>query len=65
MTQHVWDGGMMLLVGTATGEIYATEDGGASWKRISNEVSPVAKDNHHLPFMTEEERRQPRAHLGR
>ena len=64
MTQHLWDGGMMLLVGTATGEVYASENRGATWQRISDQVAPVAKDNHHLPFMTEEERRQPRAHLG-
>jgi photosystem II stability/assembly factor-like uncharacterized protein len=64
MTQHVWDGGMMLLAGTATGEIYATEDRGASWQRISDEVAPVSKDDHHLPFMSEAERKEAMAHRG-
>lgn len=56
MTQHVWDGGMMLLGGTATGEIYASEDGGASWGCIAEGLGPVAKDDHHLPFLSEEVR---------
>ena len=54
MAQHTWDGGMMLLVGTATGEIYATEDDGATWSCIADDVTPVAKDDHHLPFMSKE-----------
>jgi hypothetical protein len=64
MTQHVWDGGMMLLAGTATGEIYATEDRGASWQRISAEVAPVSKDDHHFPFMSEAERKEAMAYRG-
>lgn len=58
MTLHDWDGGMMLLAGTATGEVYASENGGASWDRIADEVTPIAKDDHHLPFMSEEIRQR-------
>jgi len=58
MTQHVWDGGMMLLAGTATGEVYATEDDGASWQLITDQATPVAKEDHHLPFISEEVRRE-------
>ena len=65
MTQHLWDGGMMLFAGTATGEVYLSEDRTESWQRICDVVTPVAKDNHHLPFMTPEERMEPRAHMGR
>ncbi len=56
MCQHVWPGGMMLVVGTATGQLYASENGGASWERIADDVTPVSKDDHHLPFMTPEAR---------
>lgn len=51
-----WDGGMMMAVGTATGEVYASEDKGASWVCIADNVTPVSKDDHHLPFLSEEDR---------
>ena len=52
MSQYHWDGGMMLSIGTATGEVYISEDGGAGWTCIADDVSPVSKDDHHLPFRT-------------
>jgi len=61
MTLHRWDGGMMLAVGTATGEVYASEDRGATWNCIADDVTPVSKDDHHLPFLSEEERQRARA----
>jgi len=51
MSLYHWPGGMMLSVGTATGEIYNSEDDGASWTCIANDVTPIAKDDHHLPFL--------------
>ncbi len=56
MTQHVWDGGQMLVIGTATGEVYASEDDGASWDCIAGDVAPVSKDHHHLAFLPPEQR---------
>ena len=64
MTQHVWDGGMMLLAGTATGEVFATEDEGASWQLITDEARPVSKEDHHIPFISEEVRRETLAARG-
>jgi photosystem II stability/assembly factor-like uncharacterized protein len=64
MTQHVWDGGMMLLAGTATGEIYATEDKGASWQLLTDQATPVSKEDHHIPFISEEVRRETLAARG-
>lgn len=58
MTMHSWTGGMMLVIGTATGEIYASEDAGASWACIADDVRPVSKDDHHLPFLSEDQRRE-------
>jgi len=57
MTLHHWDGGMMLIVGTATGEVYVSEDKAATWTRVDENVAPVSKDDHHLPFMSEEDRK--------
>lgn len=62
MTMHSWDGGMMMAVGSATGEIYASEDDGASWTCIAPDIAPVSKDDHHLPFLSEEERRRAMEH---
>jgi len=56
MCQHLWDGGMMLAAGTATGEVYVTEDGGASWTELTDRVAPVSKDHHYLAFMSDAER---------
>ena len=64
MTQHIWDGGMMLLAGTATGEVYATEDNGESWQLITDEAKPVSKEDHHIPFISEEVRRETLAARG-
>jgi photosystem II stability/assembly factor-like uncharacterized protein len=64
MSQHVWDGGMMLLAGTATGEVYATEDKGASWQLLTDKAQPISKEDHHIPFISEEIRRQTLAARG-
>jgi photosystem II stability/assembly factor-like uncharacterized protein len=58
MAMHCWDGGMMLVFGTATGEVHASEDGGDSWTCIADDVTPVSKDDHHLPFLSAEERKR-------
>ncbi len=55
MTLHHWDGGMMLVIGTATGEIYTSEDDGASWTCIADDVAPVSKDHHHIAFLPPEQ----------
>ena len=64
MAQHVWDGGMMLLAGTATGEVFATEDRGESWQLITDQARPVSKEDHHLPFISEQVRREVLAARG-
>lgn len=58
MTMHQWNGGIMLAVGTATGQVYTSENDGASWACVCDDVKPVSKDDHHLPFMSPEQRKQ-------
>lgn len=57
---HQWDdgarGGMMLAIGTATGEIYVSENDGASWTCIDDNATPISKDHHHLAWLPREER---------
>jgi hypothetical protein len=55
---------MMLAVGTATGEIYISENAGAEWRCVARGLPPVSKDNHHLPFMSEEVRQSAMAARG-
>ena len=63
MSQHLWDGGMMLVAGTATGEVFVTEDSGASWDLVPDLVRPVAKDHHYLAFLPEQEQKEALARL--
>jgi hypothetical protein len=45
------------LNGVATGEVFVTEDCGASWDQVSDSVTPVSKDHHYLAFMADQERK--------
>lgn len=53
MCQHVWPGGMMLAAGSATGEVFISEDCGASWDQLAERLAPVAKDHHYIPFLAD------------
>ena len=55
MTIHQWDGGMMLVIGTATGQIYTSENEGTSWTCVADNVTPVSKDHHHIAFLPPEQ----------
>ena len=57
-------GARVLLAGTATGEIYATEDKGASWQLLTDQATPVSKEDHHIPFISEKIRRETLAARG-
>lgn len=56
MSMHLWYGGMMLVIGTATGEIWATDDYCRSWVCLDDDVPSLSKEDHHLPFMSDEDR---------
>lgn len=56
MSLHHWPGGMTLLIGTATGEVYFSEDGGETWTCIAEDLTPISKDTHYVPFLSPEER---------
>lgn len=46
----------MLVIGTATGELYATDDNFRSWVCLYDGAPAFSKEDHHLPFMSDEER---------
>jgi photosystem II stability/assembly factor-like uncharacterized protein len=58
MCQHVWNSGHMLAIASATGQVWTSEDDGASWLPVAAKLAPISKDHHHLPFMPPEERRK-------
>ena len=58
MAQHVWPGGMLLLAGTATGEVYASEDKGQNWEKIADHLRPICKEDHYKAFISEKVRRE-------
>ena len=62
MALHSWNTnqsrGMMLVLGTATGELYTSEVNGddppSGWTCIARGIAPVSKDDHHFQFMKTE-----------
>jgi len=64
MSMHLWYGGMMLVIGTATGELYATDDHCRSWVCLYDDAPAFSKEDHHLPFMSDEERAAAMADRG-
>ena len=64
MSLHLWYGGMMLVIGAATSEGRATDDNCRSWVCLEDHVPPVSKEDHHLPFMSDEDRAAAMAERG-
>lgn len=56
MGLYHWGDRIMLIAGTATGEVYATEDEGANWYVVSDELPPVSKGGHYRWFLDVGER---------
>ncbi len=50
MGQHAWPGGMMLTIGTATGEVYVSENQAEGWKLAAQGLAPISKDGHYRVF---------------
>lgn len=57
MTTHHWLDGVLLLLATATGEVYASEDDGGSWSCIAEDIKPISKDGHYKMFLPEDKMR--------
>lgn len=54
----LYDGGgrVMLVAGTATGEVFACEDAGDEWYLIADGLPPISKGGHYRWFLPAEER---------
>lgn len=56
MAMHSWSGGLAFYAGTAVGDVFASEDGGASWTRIATTLPPISKARHYRHFLSAEEK---------
>ncbi len=58
MALHSWPGGLAFYGGTAIGELYGSEDAGASWRLIASGLPPISKARHYRHFLPAEEKRR-------
>jgi photosystem II stability/assembly factor-like uncharacterized protein len=56
MAMYQWDHELAFFAGTATGEVFATEDAGASWEVIAKDLPPISKAGHYRHFLTPEQK---------
>jgi photosystem II stability/assembly factor-like uncharacterized protein len=56
MTMHYWGDQVTFFGGTATGEVYSSEDAGASWQLVAKDLPPISKAGHYRWFLTPEQR---------
>ncbi len=49
---------VLLSVGTATGEVFVSEDNGENWQTVATNVPPISKAGHFRWFLTDERRLQ-------
>ncbi|HEY3919021.1 MAG TPA: hypothetical protein VGL83_14595 [Stellaceae bacterium] len=50
MSVAAWPGGYSLFLGDTDGAVHISEDGGDSFTRLAETVSPVSKGNHFVPL---------------
>lgn len=56
MSMYSWGDNVAYLAGTATGQVFLSEDGCASWTCLSDELPPISKAGHYRWFLSEQER---------
>jgi len=63
MGMHVRPGGFSLYAGTATGEIFHSDDCGAHWSLLADRLPPISKGGHYRWFLSDERRAEIEAEL--
>jgi photosystem II stability/assembly factor-like uncharacterized protein len=54
MSVQSWPGGFSIFAGTATGEVFASDDGGDTWALIASGLAPVSQSTHYRRFLPPE-----------
>jgi photosystem II stability/assembly factor-like uncharacterized protein len=50
MTMAAWPGGYALFAATTDGDVFASEDEGATWATIASGLAPISKGDHYVPL---------------
>lgn len=58
MGMHVAGDQVMLIAGTATGEVFACDEAGGRWELVAKDLPPISKGGHYRWFLTPEQRAQ-------
>lgn len=53
---HSWGDEIAFYTGSATGEVYGSEDAGANWTLIADGLPPISKARHYRHFLSAEEK---------
>jgi photosystem II stability/assembly factor-like uncharacterized protein len=56
MGLYHWADRVMLIAGTATGEVFACDDAGGRWNAVADGLPPISKGGHYRWFLSPEER---------
>lgn len=56
MSLHRTDDATHLYLGTTQGQVFASRDGGGTWRQIADGLPPVSKSLHYRHFLAAEER---------
>ena len=58
MGMYHWDNKIMLIAGSATGEVYFSEDAGENWTCMAKDLPPISKGGHYRWFLSQERREE-------
>ena len=47
MALAAWPGGFSLFLGTTDGDVFGSDDGGASWQAVALHLPPVSQSSHY------------------
>jgi photosystem II stability/assembly factor-like uncharacterized protein len=56
MGLYQWGDHVMLVAGTATGEVFACEEAGEAWQKVADDLPPISKGGHYRWFLPPGER---------
>jgi photosystem II stability/assembly factor-like uncharacterized protein len=65
MGMHASTDRVMLVAGTATGEVFACDDAGAPWQLVADGLPPISKGGHYRWFLSAEQREAVEARMSR
>jgi photosystem II stability/assembly factor-like uncharacterized protein len=64
MGLHYWSDGIMLVAGTATGEVFIREPADGPWSLLADNLPAVSKGGHYRWFLSFEERARIETRIG-